>query len=267
MGLKTSEETYMSAVAGGEKRAVQTVSRTMLLSVLGGCYISMGGFWALLSTGSLPADVWGTLSKLFFGMIFPLGLMLIIMTGTELFTGNCMTMAAAWYERKISAWAMLRGWVLSWVGNFIGSIFFAYFMAYLSGLIIANTGAAEKIVLMANAKCTLPFMEAFWRGILANWLVCLAVYMALTSDTLVNKALGLWIPVAAFVTLGGEHSIANMFFVPLGMFTGADAAYTGAALTADWGGLLITNLVPVTLGNIIGGAVFVGLAYKMAVGK
>ena len=267
MALKTSEDTYLATVAGGEKRAAQSLSKTMVLSFLGGCYISIGGFWALLATGSMPGDVWGTLGKLFFGMLFPIGLMLIIMTGTELFTGNCMTLAAAWYERKVGALAVLRGWVLSWLGNFAGGVFFAYFMAYLSGLILANAGAAEKIVLMANMKCTLPFMETFWRGILANWLVCLAVYLAMTSDTLVNKTVGLWIPVAAFVTLGGEHCIANMFFVPLGLFTGADAAYTGAALTVGWGDFLITNLVPATLGNIVGGAVFVALAYKLATGK
>lgn len=266
MSLKTFEQTCTVMVAGGEKRAGQTITQTMIISFLGGCYIAIGGFWALMSTSSLSPEIWGSLSKLFFGSLFPIGLMIIVLTGAELFTGNCMTLSGALYEKKVSVADVLRSWILSWLGNFAGAAFFAYVIAYASGLLFSTDfTAAQKIVGIANAKVALSFSDAFLRGILANWLVCLAVFLAMTSDTLINKVVGLWIPVAAFVTLGGEHSIANMFFVPLGLFAGNDALYQAQSglpvLQATWGSFFVNNLIPATLGNIVGGAIFVAGFY------
>ena len=266
MSLKTFDQTYLVMVIGGEKRADQTIMRTLILSFLGGCYIAIGGFWALMATSSMSATIWGSLSKLIFAGLFPIGLMLILLTGAELFTGNCMTLSSALYEKKIGIIDVLRNWSLSWLGNFAGAAIFAYTISYMSGLLfISDFNAAQKIVSMANAKVSLSFSEAFLRGIIANWLVCLAVFIAMTSDTLINKVVGLWIPVTAFVTLGAEHSIANMFFVPLGIFAGNDIFYQAQAgmpaLQVTWSTFFLHNLVPVTLGNIFGGAVCVSAFY------
>ncbi|MDR2006392.1 MAG: formate/nitrite transporter family protein [Acidaminococcales bacterium] len=264
MSLKNPEEAYLSAAAAGEKRAGQTALRTLALSFLGGAYIGMGGFFALRATGGLPAAVWGTFGNLLFGGLFPIGLMLIVLTGAELFTGNCLTLAGAFFRGKIKFGAVLKNWIFSWIGNFGGAAFFAWAMVYASGLIFETTAAgmpwAEKIVGIANAKTSLGFADAFLRGVLANWLVCLAVSLAGASDTLPGKVLGLWPPVTAFVVMGAEHSIANMFFVPLGIFAGGDPFYTASggapALAASWETFAVANLLPVTLGNIVGGAIF-----------
>lgn len=271
MSLKNPEDAYLTAAAGGEKRAGQTALRTIALSFLGGAYIGMGGFFALRASGGLPTAVWGPLTNLIFGALFPVGLMLILLTGAELFTGNCLTLAGAFFYGKIRFGALLKNWLLSWTGNFGGALFFAWGMVYASGLIFESTATglpwAEKIVSIANAKSSLSFCDAFLRGILANWLVCLSVYLAGASDTLPGKAAGLWPPVAAFVAMGAEHSIANMFFVPLGIFAGKSHIYTAAGasppLTASWETFAAANLLPVTLGNIVGGAIFVAGFYYL----
>ncbi len=269
MSLKSPVEGYNIVAQSGYKRSLQSVYKTLWLSFLGGAYIAIGGFLAVKTTSFLPNDVWGSLNRLIFGGVFPIGLMLILLTGAELFTGNCMSVSASWCQKQTSIKKVLESWLLSWSGNFVGGVFFAYFIAYASGLTtdvmtlkgVLSMPDAQKIVGIANSKVSLSFIDAFLRGILANWLVCLAVYLAALNEDLTAKVVGFWIPVAAFVALGGEHSIANMFFVPLGIFAGSDPMYLSLAqkpeLTATWTSFAINNLVPVTLGNIVGGAVFV----------
>jgi formate/nitrite transporter len=275
MGLKDPGETYLSMADGGEKRAAQTALRTLALSFLGGAYIGMGGFFALRVSAGLPEAVWGSFGKLVFGGLFPLGLMLILLTGAELFTGNCLTVAGAFFYGRIKLRGLGQNWLLSWLGNFAGAAFFAWFMVYASGFLLETTTAgmplAERAVAMANGKTVLSFSGAFLRGVLANWLVCLAVYLAGASDTLPGKVVALWPPVTAFVAMGAEHSIANMFFVPLGIFAGSDPLYLAAglpALKASWTAFFLANLLPVTLGNIAGGALltagFCHLLHKRA---
>jgi formate/nitrite transporter len=268
MTIKDPRQAYLTTVAAGQKRAAQSAARTLALSFLGGCYVGMGGLFALRAIGDLPAAWGASVGKLLLGGLFPLGLMLILLTGAELFTGNCLTLASAWWEKKISLVFLCRNWLLSWLGNFAGAAFFAWAMSYQSGLILETVAAdsltmpwAAKIVSLSNAKTALGWAEAVWRGILANWLVCLAVYIAGASNALTGKVLGLWPPVTAFVVMGAEHSVANMFFLPLGLFTGASPSYAAVqsapALRATWGSFLLDNLIPVTIGNILGGALFV----------
>ena len=190
-------------------------------------------------------------SKFVFGAVFPVGLMLVVLAGSELFTGNVMYMVMGVLDGKASVGGLCKNWVLSWVFNFVGALFVAYVLAYMSG-IATDPVIAAGATKVAAAKVGLSWDVALIRGIGCNWLVCLAVYLALASDDIIGKIFGIWFPIMAFVTIGFEHSVANMFFIPLGMFLGADGVNWATALG---------NIIPVTIGNIIGAAIFVGCIY------
>ena len=164
-----------------------------------------------------------------------------LVTGGELFTGNTALVTAAYKEGEISAKDLAKSWIFSYVGNFVGSVLLAW-LAYKSGT-LGNGPAAAAI---ASAKCSMPWDVAFVRGILCNWLVCMAVYMASGCVTMTGKMTAVWFPISAFVALGLDHSVANMFIIPLGMLRGADISIAQ---------MFLKSLIPVTLGNIIGGAV------------
>jgi len=151
----------------------------------------------------------------------------------------------------------MRNWVFSYIGNFLGSLFVAFFLTYLTGL-VAKEPWLSTTTGIAEVKVNQNFGQLFLKGIGCNWLVCLAVWMAVASDDIASKIWSVWFPIMAFVTLGFEHSIANMFFIPAGIFQGADVT---------WGQFFITNLIPVTLGNIVGGAFFVGVIYWFIYGR
>merc|ERR1719253_1732537 len=176
-----------------------------------------------------------------------------LVTGAELFTGNTMLVAGSYAEGKTTLPEIAKSWVASYPGNFVGSLLLA-FLAFKSGTL----GAAPASVAIATAKCSLPFATAFVRGILCNWLVCMAVYMASGCASLIGKMVAVWFPISAFVALGLDHSVANMFIVPLGMLRGAE-------ITASQ--FLTKNLLPVTLGNIVGGALCVMGLYGSAFGS
>ena len=232
---------------------------------------------------ALPWEAWGSMGKFVFAAVFPLGLMLVVICGADLFTGNCMTLAAGGMQKEVSLGAALRSGIYSWVGNFAGALFVAVSMVWATGLIFDKAPAvagmssmpwAEALVKLANTKTSLGFMEAFWRAVGCNWLVCLAVYAAYAAKEVAGKILALWFPTMAFVALGMEHCVANMFFIPAAILTGTDPRYTvlvaagdAAPLTATWSGFFVDNLIPVTLGNIAGGAVLVAVAYTLVHGK
>ena len=186
-----------------------------------------------------------------------------------------MTLTTAKLRGRISFGESLLAGTAAWAGNFIGALFVAYVIAFSSGLIFESAGGtlpwAKSIVNLTNAKCSLDWTTAFIRGVGCNWLVCLAVFAAAASTEVIGKIVALWFPTMAFVALGMEHCIANMFFVPLGIFTGTDPRYlaltnAGEAqeLIVGWSEFFIDNLVPVTLGNIVGGAALVGMLYILA---
>jgi len=176
-----------------------------------------------------------------------------LITGGELFTGNTALVTAAYAEGKTSMSDLIKNWSASYLGNFVGSLLLAY-LAYTGGTL----GSAPASAAIATAKCSMPFLTAFVRGILCNWLVCMAVYMASGISTMGGKMVAVYFPISAFVALGLDHSIANMFLIPLGMMRGAEVTIAQ---------MFMKNLIPVTLGNIVGGALCVAGGFGSAFGN
>ena len=247
-------------VTAARQAAVQKtgfpVSKTVVLGILAGIYIAMGGVLSLLVGYGFPL-VAGTnpgLQKLLSGAMFPLGLILVVFAGAELFTGNNAVLMPGVLNREIGWKAVLKNWTLVYFSNFAGALFFTYVMVYLTGVTAAPPWA-DAVRGIAEAKTSMPWHTVFLRGIGANWLVCLAVWLGMSARSAAGKLLGLWFPVMGFVAIGYEHSIANMFFIPLGMLQGANVGIPS---------FVFDNLIPATLGNIAGGAFFVGTLYWYA---
>lgn len=252
--FKSPGDTARAVAATGGVKNSSKLSHTILLSFLAGAYIAFGGLLAeITNAGMVAAGLPIGLSKFAFGAVFPVGLILVVIAGSELFTGNVMYMVMGVLHGKASLKGLGKNWIVSWIFNFVGSLFVAYVLAYLGGVILADPAISAGAVKIATTKVGLSWDVAFIRAIGCNWLVCLAVYLAFASDDIIGKILGIWFPIMAFVTIGFEHSVANMFFIPLGMFLG------GEGIT--WTTMLWNNLIPVTLGNIVGGAIFVACIY------
>ena len=242
----------ISATAGAKNSA--NIVNVILLSFLAGAYIAFGGLLAeIASAGMLAAGAPVGLEKFVFGAVFPVGLIIVVLAGSELFTGNVMFMTIGVLDGSASVGGLAKNWALSWIFNFVGALFVAFVLAYMGGLFPADSAFATKATAVAAAKVKMPFAQAFIKAIGCNWLVCLAVWLANASDDIIGKIVGIWFPIMAFVTIGFEHSVANMFFIPLGLFLGAKGV--------TWSTMIVNNLVPVTLGNIVGGAVFVACIY------
>ena len=252
----------MVTKAIGVKKATISVLNTMLLGALAGVYIGFGAALATLVGYDAASKVGVGIAQVLVGGVFSLGLMLVVIAGAELFTGNNLMIASV-LEKEYGLTRMLGRWGLVYVANFIGAVLLA-FMMYESGLWkMASGGVGAKAVAIAVAKVNLPFGEAFFRGIGCNWLVCLAVWMALSAKDIAGKILSIFFPIMGFVALGYEHCVANMYFVPMGVFlkgTAAAASVSGLE-TLTWGNFVTGNLIPVTLGNVAGGALFVGSLY------
>jgi formate transporter len=233
-----------------------SINKTLVLAFLAGAYIAMGGLLSIMIGGGVPkmaAENPG-LAKFLFGAAFPIGLMLVVLAGAELFTGNNAYFMPSVLSGKQKWGALLKNWGLVYVGNFVGALFFAYFLTHLTGLVSVEPWS-ETVHNIAVSKTSNPFYVTFLKGIGANWLVCLAVWLGMSAKQTSGKILGLWWPVMAFVVFGFEHSVANMFFLPLGIFAGAPIT---------WGAIFANNLIAATLGNIVGGAFFVGTIYWYA---
>jgi len=254
----------------------------ILRGFMSGAYIAMGGALATICTTGIQAtDValrYGTasagFSQLILGAVFPVGLIITVLTGAELFTGDAMLAPMAAFIHKISWAQVLTLWVLVYIGNFIGSVVWAYIMAngpYVSfdaaGAATATAFGARAIAIM-GAKTgyvgMMGFYSAFLKGIGCNWLVNLAILLGICADDLIGKFFGIWFPIMAFVSSGLEHSIANMYFIPAGLLT---AAVTNTPTKVTWVNMWMSNIIPVTLGNIVGGLFFVGVIYWVAFRK
>jgi len=249
-------ETANAIVAAGERVLTQPRSRTVILSLLAGFYIAFGAELATVVTQDAAAHLGTGVSRLLGGSVFSLGLMLVVICGAELFTGNSLLVKAG-LQRTITWGKVAENWTVVILGNLVGSLFFAWLMTE-TGL-WRNGQVGAHAVGIAAAKCQLDFWAAFVRGILCNWLVCLAVFMATAARDITGKMLACYAPIMAFVASGFEHSVANMYFIPAGLFIDRALGTQTAGLT--WGNFLVSNLVPVTLGNIVGGVVFVAFAY------
>ena len=262
------QEIAVKAEAAGVQKARRDATTLFVLGVLAGAFIALGGMFATTvlagADGTLPFG----LARLLAGTVFCLGLILVVIGGAELFTGNTlMVMALAaghlrWPE-------MLRAWTIVYAGNFVGAVATAG-LVFLSGQHLGGDGAVAKVALaIGSQKALLPFDRALFLGILCNVLVCLALWLSMAARTVTDKVLAVIFPVSAFVVAGFEHSVANMYFIPLALMIkafGPEALWAQLATTpAAYGGItpgnFVANLVPVTIGNIIGGGVMVGAVY------
>jgi len=240
----------------GVAKAHMATLPLLMLGMLAGAFIGLGSMLFVIvksdaTLGFASAQIGG-------GLVFSLGLLLVVVAGAELFTGNNL-LAMAWADGKITSGELLRNWLLVCVANFVGAAGLAL-VVFLSGHTGMNDGAVGRtVVKIALAKQSLPLAEAFFRGVLCNVLVCMAVWMAMAGRSVVDKAVAVIFPVFAFVAAGFEHSIANMYLMPLAMLVQQAGPATGPT-AVTWAGMT-GNLLPVIAGNLLGGSVLVGLTY------
>lgn len=238
--------------AGVAKAALGPL-QTLTLAVLAGAYIAFGGMlFTLVMTDSGLGFGPG---RLLGGVAFSLGLILVVIAGAELFTGNSL-IVMAWADRRITSRQLLANWGLVYLGNVAGSLGMVVLMAASGALGLHDGAVARTATAIAGAKVALPFHEAFVRGVLCNVLVCLAVWLCFAARSVAGKILAIVPPIAAFVALGFEHSVANMYLIPIGFVAGPATIPDGGAVPA-----ILGNLVPVTLGNIVGGGGLVAAVY------
>ena len=254
---------------------------------MSGAYIAMGGALATvcstgiaysaaqITAGAVPGGFASAgMAQLVLGAVFPVGLIITVLTGAELFTGDAMLAPMAAFIHKISWVQVLTLWVFVYIGNLIGSLFWAYLMANGPFVTWDAAGAATitafgtRAIAIAGAKVSYVGMMGMWSAFLkaigCNYLVNLAILLGICSDDMVGKFFGIWFPIMAFVSSGLEHSIANMYFIPAGIFT---SMLTGVPTTANWVNMWTANVLIVTLGNIVGGLFFVGILYWVAFRK
>ena len=239
--------------------------KLLILAVLAGAYIAFGAQASAMASFNLTADAATVgIGKLVSAAVFPVGLMMVVLCGAELFTGNCMMITGV-MDRKIKVSQMLRNWVIVYFGNMAGSLIIVLLIS-ASGLWDTGDGLlGAAVVKTAYTKVNLDFARAFILGIMCNWLVCLAVWMATGASETVSKIFSIWFCIGLFVLSGFEHSVANMYFIPAGIAAAQNdmfvqlAGVDASCLTAA--NFFIKNLLPVTLGNIAGGGIFVGMTY------
>lgn len=243
--------------------------RMLALAILAGAFIALGAIFATtVTTGAADAVPFG-IGKLLGGLVFCLGLILVVGAGAELFTGNNL-IVMAWASGKVTTGALLRNWGIVYAGNFIGSIVTALLIFFSKQYTFGGGAIGQNALNIAQGKLGYDFVQAVMLGILCNALVCLAVWLAIGARSATDKILAVIFPIAAFVAAGFEHSVANMYFIPIGLLikSGAGEAFWTAIgsspasyASLTWGNFFVNNLLPVTIGNIIGGSVMVGIVY------
>lgn len=249
----------------GIKKGNSSTTQLIILGILAGMFIALGAFAASMFSHSIENP---GIQKFTAGVVFPVGLILVLICGGELFTGNTLIIVAM-YEKKINLKQVLRNWIIVYLANFIGA-FIVAFLVLNSGLLGANGGKLGGYVINgAIYKGGLSFVKSITSGILCNILVCVALWGAYAAKDISSKILIIWFPVMTFVVSGFEHSVANMYYFSVGILAKTDASLVKASYLGDKLQYLdfthaITNLIPVTLGNIIGGSLFVGTTYWLA---
>ena len=266
------------AEAAGVIRAAMDPLAVFVLSILAGAFISFGAIFATAvgaSVTNLPGEAGSAASlpygvvRLLMGLVFCVGLILVVVGGAELFTGNNM-LIMAWAGGKVTTKAVLANWVIAFTGNFIGAIGTAVLMFISTQYTFGNGAVGLNALSIAEGKTALAFMPAFTLGIFCNALVCLAVWMCYGARTTIDRVVTIIPPISAFVAAGFEHSIANIYFIPIGLFikNGAPESFWSAIgkspadfPTLAWDNFIFANLIPVTAGNIVGGSVMVAAVY------
>lgn len=259
----------------GVKKAGMDFPTMFVLAVLAGAFIGLGAIFATTATagtlagGEVVSALPFGVNKVLSGLVFSLGLILVIVAGAELFTGNNL-IVMAWASGKVSSAKLVRNWVIVYLGNFVGSVLTALIMLAARQYTSGGGAIGLNALSIANAKVQLGFGQAVALGILCNALVCLAVWLTFSARTTTDKILAIIFPISAFVAAGFEHSIANMYFIPMGLLikgTAGPEFWANIGTTAanypmlTWGNFFVRNLLPVTIGNIIGGALMVGAVY------
>jgi formate transporter FocA len=252
----------------GVNKAHLNSFRTFALSVLAGAFIALGAVFSTTATTGGSALPFGV-NRVLGGATFSLGLILVVVAGAELFTGNNLIIMA-WAGRKVTTGELWRNWIIVYIGNFVGSILTAYMMFLSKQYTMGGGALGLNALTIANTKSSLDFVQAMVLGVFCNALVCLAVWLCMSARSTTDRVLAIIPPITAFVAAGFEHSIANMYFIPVALYIKASASadfWTQIGKTAadfpklTWANFFLANLLPVTIGNIIGGAVMVGLVY------
>ena len=260
-------EVAQKAKTVGVNKSKLDVWSTILLGILAGAFIGLGAM--LCTVVTTDAGLGFGMTRLVGGVAFCLGLILVVVAGAELFTGNCL-LVMGWFSGKISLGRLLRNWGLVYFANLAGSVALVYLVFHTRQWGLNNDAVGANALLIANAKVNLSFTSALARGILCNALVCLAIWLCFSARTVVDKIFGILFPITAFVAAGFEHSIANMYFIPMGILLAKQSAVVEAAGLTSAGVAnlnvagFVGNLIPVTIGNIIGGGILVGAVYWAA---
>ena len=262
--MYTPAEVTKNVVGIGKAKAALPASRMLVLGIMAGIFIALAA--AASNTVSSTVES-GSLARLLCGLVFPTGLTMVLLAGSELFTGNCL-MVIPLLQREISLTAMLKNWILVYIGNFIGSIIVVLLVYWGGQLDLFSGGLAVSTIKVAASKCSLSFTGALCLGILCNFLVCIAVWISFAATTVAGKIVGLFLPIMLFVLCGFEHSVANMYYGVAGIVANTNEAYHAAAADAvanisnlTAGNFFLMNLLPLTIGNIIGGSLLVGCVY------
>jgi len=265
MNALTTKEILEKVSASGDFKATAPIWKLFLLGILAGCYIAFGAYASTMASFNLVSDpsTFG-LGKVVAGAVFPVGLMMVVLCGAELFTGNCL-MITGLFDKRFGVPALLRNWAVVYIGNLVGSLLLACLINY-SGLLGSGDGLLGAITIKtALGKCGLDFGKAFVLGILCNWMVCLAIWMATGAQVAIGKMFAIWFCIGLFIIAGFEHSVANMYFIPAGLIASGNADWVNLlgldTTNLTWGNFFLKNLLPVTLGNIVGGGFFVGTMY------
>ena len=249
----------------GVRKAEASTLTIFSLAGLAGVFIAFGAIFATtVATGTTSLIPFG-LTKMLVGFVFCLGLVLVIVGGAELFTGNNL-IVMAWASGKVSTQSLLRNWIIVYIGNFIGALGTVMMVILSKQYTFAGGSVGETALVIANSKLQFDFVQAVALGVLCNALVCLAVWMTYSARSTIDKIAAILLPIAAFVAAGFEHSIANMYFIPVGIlikaFDPAFVASTGIDVSGlTWSAFFVKNLIPVTIGNIIGGSLLVAAIY------
>lgn len=258
-------------ILAGVKKVATSNLKEFILAILAGAFIAFASEGSNMAAYNLLAnpDTFG-LGKFVAGAIFGTGLMMVIVAGGEMFTGQTLIVSAV-LDKRVKVSKMLANWVLVWIGNLVGSLFLAYMMNN-SGLFNSSAGLLGGMTIkIAAYKTSLPFMSAFWLGLMCNWLVCLAVWMSFAAKDITGKLLAIFFPIWLFITSGFEHCVANMYYIPAGILAKSNPLWVKAAMEhgvtqemldgLNWYNFFWVNELPVTLGNIVGGGILVAGVY------
>ncbi len=258
MAYKTPAEITEAASAAGVTKGNMSIGGMLVGGFLAGAYIAFASLVAIAVSSGLDPKTWGTLPTLFTGFAFVLGLVLVVVAGAELLTGNMMLLPLAALRGKLGGGRIAVNFAVVTVGNALGSLFVAYFLAVKSGVLTADLDLARLTAITTAKGLDETTWQIFLRAVGCNWLVCLAVWMALGADDIGGKILAIFFPIMAFVAMGFDHVVANMFFLPAGVFAGVP--------DLGWDDVL-HNLAFAFLGNLVGAAVFVSGAYYYLYGR